>query len=57
MVGEPNCLYASVRWPNYGRLAPPREKGIRVALMTQAGAANMRHILDMRPDIIKPDIS
>lgn len=39
-------------------LAPLREKGIRIAIDDAgAGYSSMRHILDMRPDIIKLDIS
>lgn len=39
-------------------LAPLRAKGIRVAIDDAgAGYSSMRHILDMRPDIIKLDIS
>jgi EAL domain-containing protein (putative c-di-GMP-specific phosphodiesterase class I) len=39
-------------------LAPLRERGIRVAIDDAgAGYSSMRHILDMRPDIIKLDIS
>lgn len=39
-------------------LAPLRERGMRVAIDDAgAGYSSMRHILDMRPDIIKLDIS
>ncbi len=41
-----------------GALAPLREKGLRVAVDDAgAGYASLRHILRLRPDIIKLDIS